>query len=91
MSAHHSSGGLLCVAASGLKRGVPVVAAGGTPGLSCDAQLGLDWNAFAAGQAGGNPAPWLRVPGTAVHLQWWGRDTPSQSLLSDALTYDACP
>jgi FG-GAP repeat protein len=83
--------GTLCVAPAGLKRGVPVVASGGTPGPACDAQLVLDWNAFAAGLLGGHPQAWLRVPGTAVQAQWWGRDTPSECLLSDALSYDTCP
>jgi len=83
--------GTLCVAPVGLKRGLPVVAGGGTPGPACDAQLSLDWNSFAAGLLGGNPQPWLRVPGATLHAQWWGRDTPNESLLSDALSFEVCP
>jgi len=62
----------------------------GTPGL-CDGLLALDMNAFAAGVLGGNPLPSLGVPGTQIDCQFWGRDTPGNSLLTDALEYFVCP
>jgi hypothetical protein len=84
-------GGTLCVAPQGLRRSVVVASVGGTPG-ACDAQFQLDWNAFAAGAAGGNPAAFLSNVGQRVDLQWWGRDTLANgSLLSDALGYEVCP
>ena len=44
-------------------------------------------NAFAVGAVGGNPLPSLTIPGTQVKCQFWGRDTPGSSLLSDTLEY----
>jgi hypothetical protein len=79
------SGGLLCVAPA-IKRSIGVCDSGGTPG-ACDGTLALDMNAFATGALGGNPLPSLLVPGTQVDCQYWGRDTPGNSLLSDALEY----
>ena len=61
----------------------------GTQG-QCDGMLSLDMNAFAAGALGGNPLASLRVPGTRIHAQVWGRDTVTQSLLSDAIAYTVC-
>ncbi len=79
-------GGELCLRFP-LRRG-PVVPSGGTPGL-CDGVLSLDMNAFASGNAGGVPAPFLLVPGTTVHCQWWGRDSgdPFGVYLTDRLEY----
>ena len=83
------SGGLLCVAPQ-IKRSVGVCDATGTPG-ACDGVLAIDMNAFATGALGGNPLPSLLVPGTQVNCQFWGRDTPGNSLLSDALQYVVGP
>ncbi len=44
-------------------------------------------NAFAVGALGGNPLPSLTIPGTQVNCQSWARDTPGNSLLSDALEW----
>lgn len=83
-------GGLLCIA-SPLRRSVVTTASGGTPG-NCDAGFDLDWNAFASGNAGGNPAGFLTTPGQRVDLQVWGRDTVQHgSFLSQALSYQVCP
>ena len=81
-------GGTLCVSPP-VKRTVVIQDLIGTPG-ECDGMLSLDMNAFAAGALGGNPAPSLRIPGTRIHAQVWGRDTVNQSLLSDAIAYTVC-
>jgi hypothetical protein len=82
-------GGFLCVA--GPLRGPVHIASGGSPG-QCDSTLALDMNAFASGGAGGNPAPFLSIPGQQVNCQWWGRDAPaSGSLLSDGIEYTVGP
>jgi hypothetical protein len=85
------AGGTLCMNPP-LRRGIAVFAIGGTPGPACDAIFSIDWNAFAAGSLGGNPAPFLRSLGQRVQVQWWGRDTPAHgSFLSNALDYTVCP
>ena len=43
--------------------------------------------AFASGNVGGFPQPYLSTYGADVHCQWWGRDTPGNSYLSDGLQY----
>jgi hypothetical protein len=84
-------GGTLCVAPMPLKRGPPKVDGNGTAG-QCDGVLSMDMNEFAAGLGGGNPAPFLTVPGRHVTCQWWARDTvASGSLLSNALSYVVGP
>jgi hypothetical protein len=82
-------GGTLCVAAP-VKRSTPVADTSGTAG-SCNGVLSIDMNAFAVGALGGNPLAALTVAGTRVDCQFWGRDTPASSLLSDALEYFVCP
>ncbi len=85
-------GGTLCVAPIGIKRGPASISIGGTPGAFCDALFRIDMNAFASGNAGGNPAPFLNTIGQRVNVQWWGRDsTANGSFLSDAIQYNACP
>ena len=88
-------GGTLCVQPP-LSR-TPVVNSGGTPSPAddCTGVFSIDMNAFAVGSLGGNPLPALTVPGTKVHVQWWGRDpsssAPNGTTLSDALQYFVCP
>jgi hypothetical protein len=84
-------GSVLCIEPADLHRGLAVFASSGSGG-ACDAELAIDWNAYAAGALGGHPQAFLRAPGQRVDLQWWGRDTLAHgSLLSDALEYAVCP
>jgi len=92
-------GGTLCLLTSNLRRGGPTDSLG-TPG-QCDGAFAVDMNAFAHGLwvvPGGstltqnNPAPYLLVPGTTVHCQYWGRDTNlTGNHVSDGLSYTICP
>jgi len=82
-------GGILCLNSNPIKRTLAVFDTTGTPG-QCDGVLAFDMNAFAAGALGGNPLASLSVPGTQVNCQFWGRDTPGNALLSDALEYFVC-
>jgi hypothetical protein len=87
-------GGLLCIQPPLLC--TPVQATGGTAGLAdCSGRIALDWNAFAKGLLGGNPAPELLIPGTAVCCQAWGRDPgfvpPFDRMLSNAIRYVVLP
>lgn len=89
------AGGTLCVAGP-LKRS-PLGTTGGSasPASDCSGALQLDFNAFAAGLLGGNPAPALSIPGTTIDVQTWGRDPgfapPNNTQLSDALEYVVAP
>jgi len=82
-------GGWLCLA-SPIRR-TPEASSGGNalPAQDCSGNWSLDMSAFAAGVLGGTPEPALRVPGTTVHCQWWGRDPGALagSSLTDALQY----
>jgi hypothetical protein len=82
-------GGILCVAPP-VRRAVAVADTVGTP-PGCNGVLAMDMNAFAAGALGGNPLAALQAPGTVVDGQFWGRDTPGNSLLSNALEYTIGP
>ena len=88
-------GGTLCVM-SPIHRS-PGVSSNGVPlpVNNCSGAFAIDMNSFAAGLLGGNPAPLLRVPGTLVTCQWWGRDpgfvAPDATALSRGLQYFVCP
>jgi alpha-tubulin suppressor-like RCC1 family protein len=83
--------GTLCIGPAGLKRAPSMSSGGSATGDDCSGLYSIDMNAFAAGAAGGNPAPELHQPGTLVHAQWWGRDPgfapPCNTMLSDAIQY----
>jgi hypothetical protein len=88
-------GGFLC-ANSPLQR-APIENSGGTPppAMDCSGVVSLDFNAYAAGALGGNPAPALAWWGTVVDVQCWSRDpgfgAPNNVSLSDALEYVVGP
>ena len=48
-------------------------------------------NASAAGALGGFPAPYLSTAGSVVHCQWWGRESPGSSFLTNGLEYTVGP
>lgn len=88
-------GGLRCVANQ--VRRTPGTMSGGTPlpSQDCSGVFALDMNAFAQGLAGGHPHPALKLPGTVVTCQWWGRDPgfapPNDATLTNAIRYEICP
>jgi hypothetical protein len=85
-------GGTLCLSAQSLRRGLPVVASGGSGGAACDAVLSIDWAAFATGQLGGTPHSVLTTIGRRINVQWWGRDDQTNgSLLSAGIQYGVAP
>jgi choice-of-anchor B domain-containing protein len=79
-------GGTLCLWPKGVRRTPLFSAANGTPG-QCDAEFTIDVNAFGGGLLGGNPKPYLLVPGTRINVQMWGRDVLGSSFLSNAGQY----
>jgi hypothetical protein len=57
----------------------------------CGGTWSINMTAFALGMAGGNPLPSLATPGTTVNCQWWGRDGPTATQLSNAIQYVVAP
>jgi hypothetical protein len=87
-------GGTLCLA-SPVRRSVGVGSGGSPlPTADCSGVYSIDMNAFAAGALGGSPRPELRISGTTVDTQWWGRDpgfpAPNNVTLSGGLRYLVC-
>jgi hypothetical protein len=91
-------GGTLCIDPAGLRRAGPTNSGGACAVNACTGAFTIDMNSFAQGlwvvpDCAGNPAglpsttpaPYLTLPGTRVHAQFWGRDTPQTgNFLSDA-------
>ena len=83
-------GGTLCVQTP-IKRSPLVNSGGAPPPLNCSGWYEIDMNRYAAG----SPIRALRVVGTVVNCQWWGRDpgfaAPNNVMLSNGLEYVICP
>lgn len=89
------TGGTLCVGGT-LKRVQGLNSGGNAPGtLDCSGAFAVDMNSFAAGLLGGNPAAYLRTPGTRITCQFWGRDpgfaAPDNTQLTDGLHFTVAP
>ncbi len=84
-------GGTRCVATP-LRR-APVLDSGGVAAQPCSGEFVLDFQQFAAGLAGGAPAPELLTVGATIRLQLFSRDpqAPSGVNLSSALRYVVLP
>jgi hypothetical protein len=88
-------GGTLCVMAQ--QRNTPTLNSAGRPAPvnDCSGAYALDMNSYAQGQLGGHPLAALRVQGTTVNCQFWGRDpgfpAPNNSSLSDGLEFVVGP
>ncbi len=84
-------GGTLCVGAPIKRTGA--TNSGGTPlpASDCSGVYAIDMNQFAASSGPPTPLPELRVAGTTVQCQWWGRDpgfaSPNNSTLSNAIEF----
>jgi hypothetical protein len=88
-------GGTLCVS-SPIKRTGGQNSAGSSPPVNdCTGSYIIDMNAFAVSAGPPVPLPALRVAGTVVNCQFWGRDpgfpSPNNTTLSDALVYSVGP
>jgi hypothetical protein len=86
--------GTLCVAAQIKRTGSQNSGGSPIPNNDCSGVWAIDMNTFA--QSPGPPAPLaaLKVPGTNVYCQWWGRDpgfpAPNNTQLSNGLFYHVC-
>jgi hypothetical protein len=84
-------GGTRCIAVP-LRR-TPVLDSGGVAAQPCSGEFALDFQQFAAGLAGGAPAPELLSVGATIRVQLFSRDPQAASgvNLSSALRYVVLP
>jgi subtilisin-like proprotein convertase family protein len=88
-------GGTLCVA-SPIRRTSGSNSGGNPlPANDCSGVYAIDMNTFALSVGPPVPLAALKVPGTVVDCQWWGRDpgfiAPNNTTLSDGLEYTVGP
>lgn len=86
------AGGVLCVGAP-LHRSIGLSTGGNPPpAVDCSGVMSIDMNAFRAGGLGGNPRPFLSLPGQVVTAQFWARDpgfpAPDNAQLTDAIEFE---
>jgi len=80
-------GGILCLASP--KRAWTADSGGSAPPVKdCSGEWAIDFNTFIHDAQPSGP---VTLPGTVVNCQWWGRDTPGNASLSNAIEFSLAP